>query len=163
LMNSVEVDGNSERFKMESSSRKSKHNDDLDVSQDDLNKHKTTLTIVQDFPKKPTESQVSNVEMVDIQTYDVSVIDHKDNEKTVLTIVQDFAKKHKKEQFSSGIELSKSRDIEVEDDNHKKTTLTIVQDFPKKIAEQSGHSIEFVEMLGMTPNINTYELEWMGL
>ena len=83
--------------------------------------------------------------MVDIEAYDVEVIDHNDNQKTVLTIVQDFAKKHnKKQSFSSGIELSKSRDIEFEDDNHKKTTLTIVQDFPKKIAEQSGHSLEFI-------------------
>ena len=91
---------------------------------------------------------MSNISLVDIQSYDVEVIDHNDNQKTVLTIVQDFAKKHKKGGISSGLELSKSssREIEFEDDNHKKTTLTIVQDFPKKIAEQSGHSREFIQM-----------------
>jgi hypothetical protein len=138
------------------------HSDEFGETAEPEPKHKTTLTIVQDFPKKPTESGVSNFNLVDMQTYDVEVIDHKDNQKTVLTIVQDFAKKHK-EQFSAGLELTKSRDIDFEDDNHKKTTLTIVQDFPKKIAEQTGHSIEFVQEMGMTPSINTYELEYMGL
>lgn len=155
LMN--ESEGNSERFQIASR----RHHDDN--KETETNKHKTTLTIVQDFPKKLTEAPINNVEMVDIQTYDVEVIDHKDNQKTVLTIVQDFAKKHKHDNYGS-IEMvqGQSRDIDFEDDNHKKTTLTIVQDFPKKIAEQSGHSIELVQEMGMTPSINSYVLESLG-
>lgn len=101
---------------------------------------KTTLTIVQDFPKKkPDETRVPHVEMVNtnIQTYDVEVIDHQDNQKTVLTIVQDFAKR--KAQEGENVEMvqrkSRSRDINFLDNNNKKTTLTIVQDFRKKQAE----------------------------
>lgn len=157
LMNQVE--GNSERFQIASNRL---HNKDDTSDDTESNKHKTTLTIVQDFPKKPVEA-LSSINLVDIEAYDVEVIDHNDNQKTVLTIVQDFAKKHKKQSFDSGISLAKSRDIEYEDDNHKKTTLTIVQDFPKKIAEQSGHSLEFIQMQGMTPSINEYNLELMGL
>ena len=157
LMNQVE--GNSERFQTITNKH---HNKDDSTDEAESNKHKTTLTIVQDFPKKPVEA-LSSISLVDIQSYDVEVIDHNDNQKTVLTIVQDFAKKHKKASFDQGISLAQSREIEYEDDNHKKTTLTIVQDFPKKIAEQSGHSLEFIQMQGMTPSINEYSLELVGL
>lgn len=101
LMNQVE--GNSGRFQF-ASSRHHKEDDSSDETTES-NKHKTTLTIVQDFPKKPVEA-LSSINLVDIEAYDVEVIDHNDNQKTVLTIVQDFAKKHKKQSFDSGISLA---------------------------------------------------------
>lgn len=73
----VEVDGNSERFKI-ASSRRHKAEEPESVEEMENNRHKTTLTIVQDFPKKQAEP-IASVDLVDIEAYDVEVIDHNDN------------------------------------------------------------------------------------
>ena len=55
------------------------------------NKH-TTLTIVQDFPKKPVDKPPTSVEMVQHKGKDFK-IDNEEGHKTTLTIVQEFPKK----------------------------------------------------------------------
>jgi hypothetical protein len=53
---------------------------------------KTTLTIVQDFPKKLTELSAPSINLVQGKMTDVQFMP--EGSRTTLTIVQDFPKKH---------------------------------------------------------------------
>ena len=68
-------------------------------------KNKTTLTIVQDFPKKKTDNH-GGVEMVQQEKFKM---DNK-NKSTTLTIVQDFPKK-KAESSHTGVEMVQGKDV----------------------------------------------------
>ena len=52
----------------------------------------TTLTIVQDFPKKTPDQKGSSINMVQADSHNVNFVDASDK-LTTLTIVQDFPKK----------------------------------------------------------------------
>ena len=65
-------------------------NADADEAKFKKSNHKTTLTIVQDFPKKAAEtSGAVNINLVQGKSTDVNLNSDK---KTTLTIVQDFRK-----------------------------------------------------------------------
>ena len=75
------------------------------VTADDKNKN-TTLTIVQEFPKKDAKDNIAgNIEMVQGQEQNTNVhyLSRKSNKnkKTTLTIVQDFPKKKIDQQINS--------------------------------------------------------------
>ena len=53
----------------------------------------TTLTIVQDFPKKKPEVGGDSIEMVQGKEHNVHIVNADEAKPTTLTIVQDFPKK----------------------------------------------------------------------
>lgn len=74
-------------------------------------KSPTTLTIVQDFPKKPVDGLTAplGVEMIKKSINNVDVEDPTDHSKTTLTIVQDFRKKET-DISTNGVEMVQSQD-----------------------------------------------------
>ena len=115
---------------------------------------KTTLTIVQEFPKKNQPAASENVSSMNLvqgkqKAGDVSIDDL--GKKTTLTIVQDFPKKQAQQTKATNIEMvqgkQKEGDIKIETDEAKKTTLVISQDFAKKQAERASQATHNVEMV----------------
>jgi hypothetical protein len=69
-------------------------NTDSDEQRFKKNNKKTTLTIVQDFPKKPTEPiAAASAQLVQGKLTDIKMAAPDENRRTTLTIVQDFQKK----------------------------------------------------------------------
>ena len=106
----------------------------IEPAADDKNKN-TTLTIVQEFPKKNNqENMAGNIEMVQGQEQNTNVhfLDQKKKSKqTTLTIVQDFPKKKAESPSASNVEMVQGKNTQgdikiVEDSKNKPTTLTIV-------------------------------------
>jgi len=98
---------------------------------------KTTLTIVQDFPKKQAEgSSASNMNLVQGKSSDVQFLS--EGQKTTLTIVQDFPKKQAGS--SRGIEMVQGKNTQIVNEgaqNESKNsthTLVIAQDFAQQKA-----------------------------
>ena len=83
------------------------------------NNQKTTLTIVQDFPKKQSENNHDNQQLVQADHFKLD-----DKNKTTLTIVQDFPKK--KSDHLGGVEMVQQEKFKMDNNKNKTTTLTIV-------------------------------------
>jgi hypothetical protein len=95
------------------------------------NHKQTTLTIVQDFPKKPTEkSAAPSINLIQGKTSDVKILP--EGQKTTLTIVQDFRKVNGVELGNEEMVMGKKSEIIINpfaNDTATSKTLVITQDF----------------------------------
>lgn len=110
-----------------------------------VDEKQTTLTIVQDFPKKPVEhTHAKNVEMVqgkaEAKSGDIAIVD--DAHKTTLTIAQDFPKKKADHSHAKNIEM-----VQGEAEKHKEKNIDMGHTFTEEKNKEKKHAPESFAML----------------
>lgn len=128
---------------------------DINISSDKKKNKLTTLTIVQDFPKKKSDHS-SDISMMQGKAKNVDILDEKEYKKQTLTIVQDFRKKKSGEDHDNFEMLQKKeKDMPVvdsaqpkkEDKKDDKKSVVEKKQEPKptdKIEKGSDGKIELI-------------------